>query len=251
MSRLVQGIIYLLMAILCILGGFFGYAISSMPDVRSLARQNPETTAFIEYRKKEAQREGIHLQISQQWISLNDIPQLLRRTIIVSEDASFWVHNGFDWFEVKEAWDRNLEEGRIVRGASTISQQTAKNLYLTPSRSVYRKFREFLITRELENHLTKSRILEIYLNCIEFGNGIFGINSASYRYFGRHPRELTIFQMVRLAAIIPNPLKLNPTVPSRELRWRSKVILNRLYNYKFISQDDYLNARSELRRFFQ
>ncbi|MCB0298396.1 MAG: monofunctional biosynthetic peptidoglycan transglycosylase [Calditrichaeota bacterium] len=241
---------HLWVAVNCLLAGLLGYTWLSVPDVAPLTAENPSTTAFIEFRKAEATAAGKTLVVRQQWVALNAVPQLLQRTIIVAEDASFWVHEGVDWYEMEEAIRDNINEGKRLRGASTITQQTAKNLFLSPERSLYRKFREFLITQELEAHLSKNRILELYLNYIEFGEGLFGIGSAARHYFGKSPAELDLFEMVRLAAIIPNPLNLDPRRPSGDLRWRCRVILQRVRHYKWASEDEYQAARSRMDAFF-
>ncbi|NIT62200.1 MAG: monofunctional biosynthetic peptidoglycan transglycosylase [Aliifodinibius sp.] len=250
MNKIIRVLIYLISGIFFILCAFVGYAIFTLPDVTELIDTNPTTTSFIEYRKQEAREEGKTLRIHRRWIDWQYIPKVLKRTIVVAEDAAFWVHEGIDWHEVESALRENWEEGKIVRGASTISQQTAKNLYLTPHRNIYRKLKEFLITKELESRLNKRRILEIYLNCIEMGEGIFGIRSASNIYFGKHPSQLDISEMVRLAAILPNPRQLHPNQSSPELAWRSRTILNRLRHYEFITNSQYREAKDQLQNFF-
>lgn len=251
MNRIVRLFIHLWFAFFSILGGFVGYIVLTLPDVSTLDSVNPETTSFIEYRKdRHYDTEGFRLTIKQSWVDLDEIPRLLQRTVVISEDAGFYIHEGIDWHEVQAAWEKNLEEGKVVRGASTITQQTAKNLYLTPKRNFIRKFKEYFITQDLEKSLTKKRILELYLNYIEFGKGIFGLASASRHYFNKNPSELSIDEMVRLTAIIPSPLRLNPNQPNGELRWRCNEILRRLYHYKSISFDEYDETRNHFRKFF-
>ena len=249
-NRFVRTFVYLWTAFFSVLGGFLGYTIFSLPDVKELIGRNPETTSFIEYRKQQAASAGEDLKVRCQWIDLSGIPGVLQRAVVVSEDAAFWTHEGVDWFEVKQSIKENLEEGKKLRGASTITQQTAKNLYLNPERNLYRKLLEFLITRDLEEHLSKERILELYLNFIEFGEGIFGINSAALYYFGKSPGQLQLHETVRLIAIIPSPLLLHPRKPTGNLRWRSYEILRRLYRFGYIPEEEYLNAKSYLDSFF-
>jgi monofunctional biosynthetic peptidoglycan transglycosylase len=222
----------------------------SVPDVEVLKKENPSTTSFIEFRKKEARKQGKKLKIQQRWVRLRDVPEILRKSIIVGEDASFWIHQGIDWYEVKQSIKKNWEEGEIARGGSTITQQLAKNLYLTPEKTIYRKMREWFIAKELERTLTKSRILELYLNTIELGRGVFGIRSAAQQYFHKQPWQLELWEMVRLAAIIPSPLNIQPNYPSRGLRWRSRVILRRLYKFNFINEEEYHQATEKLEGFF-
>lgn len=223
----------------------------SLPDVSQLQNENPKTTAFMDYRIQEASNNGKKLAIRKRWIGYRDIPDPIIKATIVAEDASFWIHNGIDWFEIKESIEKNWEKGKFARGGSTITQQLAKNLYLTPKKTFYRKVKEWFIARELEEELKKSRILELYLNTIEFGKGIFGIRAASRAYFHKEPGQLELWEMIRLIAIIPNPLNLKPTYPSSGLKWRSKVILYRLYKYNFITEEEYYRTREQLTGFFQ
>ena len=157
---------------------------------------------------------------------------------------------GVDWYEVREALFQNLERGKIVRGASTITQQLAKNLFLSESRSWLRKLREWVITAQLEEHLSKNRILELYLNCIEFGPGLFGIGRASRVYFGAQPNQLRLGQIIRLISVIPQPLRLNPNKPSQNLEKRARTILHRLVQYSLISESVEVSTTRELDAFF-
>lgn len=249
-SSIVKTFIFAWFGFWGILAGFVGYTLLSLPEVSELRTAVPETSAFIEYRKKQAEEEGKELKVRYQWVPLSEIPELFQRIVVVSEDAAFWTHEGIDWFEVKEALRQNIEEGKRLRGASTITQQTAKNLYLNPDRSLYRKALEFLITRDLEKHLPKQRILEVYLNIIEFGDGIFGVKSAAQYYFGKNPSQLTLHEMIRLAAIIPNPLILHPKQPTGQLKWRCYEILRRLYRFQYISEEEYQAANGWFGGFF-
>lgn len=249
-NRFIRTFVYIWVAFFSALGGFLGYTILSLPDVTELISHHPETTSFIEYRKEQAEKDEEGFKVRCQWTDLQNIPEILQRTVIVSEDAAFWDHQGLDWYEIKQSILQNLEEGKRLRGASTITQQTAKNLYLNPHRNIYRKFQEFLITRDLEEHLSKERILELYLNYIEFGEGIFGIKSAALYYFGKTPAQLDLSEMVRLVAVIPAPLLLHPRKASGELRWRSYEILRRLYRFNFISEKTYLQTKSQFNSFF-
>lgn len=251
MNRFLRIFMHAWMAIFCVIGGFVGYTIFSVPDVSYLKNVTPDTTAFMQHRLLEADIAGDTLDLKRSLVAFADVPKVVRRAVVVAEDASFWVHEGVDWHEVEEAINQNREEGKKLRGASTITQQTAKNLFLSPKRSFLRKAREFLITKELEYTLSKSRILELYLNSIEFGKGIFGIRSASLHYFSKEPDEMSLFELSRLVAIIPKPLTLSPVEPSRELRWRSRIVLRRLHKYNFVSNKDYYAAREEFTEFFK
>jgi len=204
------------------------YEYLSLPGASTIERlrvSNPTTTAFMESRK--ASHRG-SWKPAHQWIPLSQISPHLVHAVIVAEDGSFYVHDGIDWYEVKESFERNIEEGRLVRGASTITQQLAKNLYLSGSRDPVRKLKEWIIAMRLENALSKRRILELYLNLIEWGDGIFGAEAASQHYFGKSAGELTRDEAVRLAAVIPNPLRYNPAGASRYVSNRMRIILSRM-----------------------
>ncbi len=168
----------------------------SYPDVRSLATAQPTSTAFIEF----AVARGGNVRWT--WVPDARIAPSLRKAVVTAEDLSFFSHNGFDRHEVQAAIEEALAGGR-VRGASTITQQLAKNLWLSPSRNPIRKLRELLLTRSLEKHLSKRRILELYLNVAEFGPATFGAEAASQRYFGKSASDLTQEEAAQLAASLP------------------------------------------------
>jgi monofunctional biosynthetic peptidoglycan transglycosylase len=193
--------------------------ILTWPDVAALARSNPSTTAFID----SARSGGIDVQWT--WVPSNAISLDLKKAVLVAEDLSFFNHNGFDTHEIRIA-AREAIQGKRVRGASTINQQLAKNLWLSPSRSPARKLRELILTRQLEKHLSKVRILEIYLNVVEFGPGIYGAEAASHHFFGVPAADLDAEQAARLAASLPRPSKWHPGVESRGYEHSVLRILN-------------------------
>ena len=207
---------------------YLAYVYLTLPDVRVLATQNPTTTAFIELRKREAQEAGRSLTIRQRWVPYTQISNNLRRAVLVAEDAAFFDHDGIDLKELRASLEHNWEEGRFTRGASTITQQLAKNLYLSPSRNPIRKLKELLITRRLEAALTKRRILEVYLNVIEWGDGVFGAEAASRAYFGKPASSLSPDEAALLAGAIINPREHNPAKPTRRLLRRQQIIARRM-----------------------
>jgi monofunctional biosynthetic peptidoglycan transglycosylase len=207
---------------------YVAYVYLTLPDVRALASQNPGTTAFIELRKRGAQEAGRSLTIRQRWVPYTQISSNLRRAVIVAEDAAFFDHDGIDLKELRASLEHNWEEGRFERGASTITQQLAKNLYLSPSRNPVRKLKELLITRRLEAALTKRRILEIYLNVIEWGDGIFGAEAAARAYFGKPASALAPDEAALLAGAIINPREHNPARPTARLLRRQQIIARRM-----------------------
>jgi monofunctional glycosyltransferase len=200
----------------------------TLPDVRPLRSANPATTAFIELRAQEARARGESPRRVQQWVPYGRISPNLSRAVLVAEDAAFWRHDGIDYAQIRESIEVNLERRAFARGASTITQQLAKNLYLTPSRNPVRKLRELWIARRLEAELSKARILELYLNVIEWGDGIYGAEAAAQTYFGRSSAVLGPEESALLAAAIINPRLLDPGRPSARLRQRQQLVLRRM-----------------------
>ena len=178
------------------------------PDVADLAKENPKTSAFIETAKARGD------QVQWRWVASSQISLELKKAVVVAEDLSFFSHKGFDTFELKLAV-REAVKGNRVRGASTITQQLAKNLWLTPSRSPFRKLREFVLTRQLEKDLSKKRILELYLNVAQFGPDVYGAEAAARSYFGVPAALLTADQAAQLAAGLPRPSTWHPGVSTR------------------------------------
>jgi len=197
-------------------------------EIQWLSNHNPKITTLMEIRKKEAKEKGYNLMIQQKWVSLSQISDHLKHAVIVAEDGTFFEHEGIDWYEVKESIKKDIKKGKFVRGASTITQQLAKNLFLSTSKDPIRKLKEFLIAKMLEDELSKSRILELYLNVIEWGNGIFGAESAAMIYFGKHASELTREEASRLAATLPSPLRHQPNSEQRYVKFRRNIILARM-----------------------
>jgi monofunctional biosynthetic peptidoglycan transglycosylase len=215
----------------------------SLPKVSHLAKENPTTTAIIEQRKREAKQKGKKLIIQQKWVKFEFIPKILKDTVRVSEDAGFYQHTGIDFFELKEAIKKNWQKGAKARGGSTITQQLAKNLFLSTKKSYYRKIKEFFIAKKLEKSLTKNRIFTIYLNIIELGKGIYGVEAASEFYFQKSVDKLNLIEIVRLVSVLPKPLRVTPLSNSRYLKWRANLLLDRLIKYDYISQAEYDQAK--------
>ncbi|HEY7791208.1 MAG TPA: monofunctional biosynthetic peptidoglycan transglycosylase [Vicinamibacterales bacterium] len=204
------------------------YAWLTLPDVRPLATTNPTDTAFMELRAAQARAEGHTVRRRQRWVAYTRISPDLRRAVLVAEDDAFWEHDGVDLVQLRAAIETDVERGEMVRGASTITQQLAKNLYLSPSRNPLRKLRELIIARRLEATLSKRRIFEIYLNVIEWGDGVYGAEAASEAYFHKPASMLTPDQAALLAGAIINPRLMNPTHPTRRLLRRQQIILRRM-----------------------
>ncbi|NTV24887.1 MAG: monofunctional biosynthetic peptidoglycan transglycosylase [Chlorobiaceae bacterium] len=194
------------------------------PDISKLAVSNPGNTAFMEYREAEWRREGRDLKIRQRWVPLKKVSPALIKAVLISEDNNFWKHEGFDYEAIEKAVERNVEAGEFRFGASTISQQLVKNLFLSPSKNPVRKLKEALLTWRIERSLSKRRILELYVNVAEWGDGIFGIEEAAHKYYGTSAAGLTAVQASKLAAALPNPIKYKPDGSSSFIRNRSKRI---------------------------
>jgi monofunctional biosynthetic peptidoglycan transglycosylase len=204
------------------------YVFLTLPDVRPLATRNPASTAFIDLRAREAIDRGRKPRRVQRWVRYEAISANLRKAVLVAEDDAFWTHDGVDVEQLKESIEANLEKGKAARGGSTITQQLAKNLYLSPSKNPLRKLRELLIARRLEASLSKRRIFEIYLNVIEWGDGIYGAEAASRVYFGRSAAALSPEEAALLAGAIINPRVHSPAHPTARLRRRQQIILRRM-----------------------
>ncbi|HZP46916.1 MAG TPA: monofunctional biosynthetic peptidoglycan transglycosylase [Vicinamibacterales bacterium] len=212
-------------------GGFavVAYAYLTLPDVRPLRTTNPTTTAFIELRARDARARGEPVRKVMRWQSYSRIARDLKRAVLVAEDDAFWQHEGVDFGQLQDSLQTDWQRGRFSRGASTITQQLAKNLYLSPSRNPLRKFREWIIARRLEAELPKARILELYLNVIEWGDGIYGVDAAARTYFHESSSELTPEQAALLAAAIINPRVYSPAHPNARLLRRQQLILRRMH----------------------
>jgi monofunctional biosynthetic peptidoglycan transglycosylase len=182
----------------------------AVPNISTLKKQNPKKTAFMEYREQESQGEGRKIRIDQRWVPLSNISPYLIKAVLIAEDDKFWRHEGFDYEAIHKALEKDLKAKKLKFGGSTISQQLARNLYLSPQKSLLRKLREALITWRLEKVLSKKRILELYLNVVEWGDGIFGIEAASKHYYGKPSSELTPLEATRLATVLPSPRKYDP-----------------------------------------
>ena len=223
----------LLVAILATMLTCTAYEFVTWPDVRALAESNPETTAFIERYKERQLDAGHDPKVSWRWVPYDRISPHLKRAVVVGEDIEFFSHEGFSFSEIKATLDRFLRGEAGLRGASTITQQLAKNLWLSPSRNPLRKLKEALLTRQLEKQLSKRRILEIYLNVVEFGRGIYGAEAASRRYLGKSANNLSELEAAQLAAALPRS-DWHPVIDSSRYRWYVNEILGRMAEADFL-----------------
>src|SRR3954470_23826112 len=194
-----------LIAIPAIGFALLAYVYLTLPDVRPLRTTNPSTTAFMDLRDAEARTKGRPPRRVQRWVRYSAISPDLKRAVLVAEDDAFWQHEGVDLEQLQESVETDWARGRFARGGSKITQQLAKNLYLSPTKNPLRKLRELIIARRLEAELKKARILELYLNVIEWGDGVYGVEAASRSYFGAASAALGPEQASLLAAAIVNP----------------------------------------------
>lgn len=229
------------------------YELITFPNIGKLQTENPTTSSMIEYRLSQAKSDGKEPNKQMVWQPIGQISPNLQRAVLAGEDSRFFEHNGFDWEAIQKAWDEAVEEGEkeakqegdydpndwippmpsFKRGASTVTQQLAKNLYLSEERSFFRKGHEAVYTYLLEKKLSKKRILEIYLNIIEWGDGIYGAEAASREYFRKPAANLSPQEAAYLAAMIPSPLNVfNPKKNSKRLARRQRVILKRMNQIK-------------------
>lgn len=210
--------------LLLLIGGFIDigrYLI--YPDVSDLRELKPIPTAFMEYREAEWAEQNRDMQITQKWVPISQISPNVIKAVLIGEDDKFWNHDGFDVKGMEQALERTLEKGKMA-GGSTISQQLAKNLYLSPSKNPVRKIKEAILTWRIESTLSKRRILEIYLNVAEWGDGIFGIEAAARHYYHKSAKNLTGMEAARLAAVLPNPIRYHATGSQKYVKNRSRII---------------------------
>ena len=189
---------------------------------------NPSSSAFMDTRLEMMQDKNPDAELRHKWVPYTKISSNLKRALIAAEDASFVDHEGFDWEGIQKAYEKNIRKGKIVAGGSTISQQLAKNLFLSTKRTPWRKLEEAAITLMLEAVMDKRRIFEIYLNVIEWGNGVFGAESAARHYYGTSAAYLSAEQAARLAAIVPNPRYYDKHREAKGLLHKTGIILARM-----------------------
>jgi monofunctional biosynthetic peptidoglycan transglycosylase len=220
-----------------------GYEWITFPDVSALATKPPATTAFMEQRKAELREAGKSDAIEYRWVPYARISPYLRRGVLVAEDDTFYEHDGVDVKALEEAVRKDWERKKATHGGSTITQQLAKNLYLSPSRNPLRKVKEYFIARSLENHLSKKRILELYLNVVEMGERVYGAEAASHFYFHTSAAGLSPSQAALLAGCLPNPRLMNPAAPNKRLRFRQRMVLSRMRRWGYLFEKEVLTEK--------
>lgn len=200
------------------IGRYFVY-----PNISALKNDRPIPTAFMEYRESQWADENRDMHITQKWVSMNKISPNVIKAVLIGEDDGFWKHDGFDVKGMENAIERSIKK-KTLAGGSTISQQLSKNLYLSPSKNPVRKIKEAILTWRIEKTLSKRRILEIYLNVAEWGDGIFGIEAAARHYYHKSAKNLTAREASRLVAVLPNPIKYNPIGNQKYVKNRARII---------------------------
>jgi monofunctional biosynthetic peptidoglycan transglycosylase len=242
---------YVFYAIVGIILGVVLFSVLVLSDLSALATKNPATTSLIETRVREAQRKGVEPRRVQIWVPLEKISPQLQRAVLAGEDSNFATHHGFDYEAIQRAWDQAQKDAEkeaqregendswlpnmpdFKRGGSTISQQLAKNLYLSNERSFLRKVKEAVLTYFMERNLSKRRILEIYLNVIEWGDGLYGAEAASQYYFHKPAANLNAREGAFLSAMIPGPLNaLNPQANPKRVARRQRIIMRLMPSVK-------------------
>ena len=218
----------LLFVALVVLLGYAGFVLWGLPpraEVRALQKRNPGLTGVMRQREDEARAANRKARRVQAWVPIGQVSRHLIQAVVTAEDPKFFGHEGVDWEAVQESFETNLRKHAFARGGSTITQQVAKNVFFTTRKSVTRKLRELVVARWLEEDLSKRRILEIYLNVIEWGDGVYGCQAAAQRYYGKPAAALSVEEAAGLAAMIPSPRRINPRVnPARHARAQKRIL---------------------------
>jgi len=218
--RLIKRVLFLaVLGLVAYMGSFLVY-----PNVSGLAKQNPGKTAFMKWREAQWAEKGLKKHITQRWVPISQVSPMLLKAVLIGEDDKFYQHDGFDYEAIEQAFEKNLKVGRFAAGASTISQQLTKNLFLNPEKSLTRKGKEAILTWRMEHALSKRRILELYVNVAEWGDGIFGIEAAARHYYGKPASALSSTEAAHLAAVLPNPIRFNPLSSQRYVAFRANLI---------------------------
>ncbi|MDX1670479.1 MAG: monofunctional biosynthetic peptidoglycan transglycosylase [Limnobacter sp.] len=192
-------------------------------------KSNPSSTSFMDLRLSQLQAKNPNATLKHQWVAYSQISNHLKRAVIAAEDSGFTQHHGVEWKAIESALERNLERGKVTHGGSTITQQLAKNLFLSPERSYIRKAQELVIALMIEATWSKQRILEVYLNVVEWGNGVFGAQAAALHYYGVGAGALGSYQSARLAGMLPSPRYFDRNRGSQFLARKTGTIQARMH----------------------
>ena len=217
------------------------------PNVAALKKSCPQKTAFMEYREKVWAKKGIKRKITNIWVPLSRVSPYVMKAVIIAEDDKFWSHEGFDFEAMQKALEKVIKKKKFKVGGSTISQQLAKNLYLSPAKNPVRKLKEAILTWRIERQLSKRRIMEIYLNVTEWGDGVFGIEAAARKHYGKSAAALTAREAATLAAVIPNPRRYRTDGTSRYVENQSDRIYQIMVRRGIVipEYDDVISEKDE------
>jgi len=219
----------------------------TLPSVSWLKKENPKETAMMKFRAEQARQQGKKARRYWKRVPLARISPYLIQAVLIAEDDKFFEHEGFDWVSMRQALETNIAKKRVRRGGSTITQQLAKNLFLKPSQNIVRKLREAAIAVKLERELNKKRILELYLNLIEWGDNIYGAEAAARSWFSCPAAALTLSQAIRLASILPNPHRFSALdTASTRLNRKRRILAARMLRRRWIQQETYDQALAEM-----
>jgi monofunctional glycosyltransferase len=224
-----------LLLVIGALGAWLVWEATTWPDVKALETRPPATTAFIERYKERERDAGRPAQVALRFAPYASISPHIKRAVLVAEDINFFSHGGFDWGQIRIAVEDALEDKKeVARGASTITQQLVKNLWLSPSRNPLRKLKEAILTWQVEQRLPKRRILELYLNVVELGPGIYGVEAAAQRYFGKAASVVSEEEAALLAASLPRPSSWHPGSTSQAYRRHVASVRSRMNKASFL-----------------
>jgi monofunctional glycosyltransferase len=237
MRRLSTRLVVAAFIVLAALLAWVWLGLPARSEVRALATTNPARTRLMEQRAEEARAKGRRARVAHSWVPLARISRHLIHAVLASEDQGFFGHEGVDWKAIEESIERDVEKRRFARGGSTITQQLAKNLYFGTRKSLVRKVRELVVTRWLEADLSKTRILALYLNLIEWGDGVYGCDAAARYWYGKPASDLSATEAAGLAAMIPNPRRLNPRVNAARHERATRRVLWLMGQAGYIGRD--------------
>ena len=226
-----------MLAALVVFGAWVWAGLPARADVRALQKRNPAKTELMLQREDEARAKGLRVRAAASWVPLAQVSRHLIHAVLASEDQNFFGHEGVDWKAIQESLEKDLEQRRFARGGSTITQQLAKNLYFGTRKTPVRKLRELIVTRWLEDELSKPRILALYLNVIEWGDSVYGCEAAAQHWYGKPAAALSETEAAGLAAMIPNPRRINPRVSAARHERATKRVLWLMGQAGYIGRD--------------
>jgi monofunctional biosynthetic peptidoglycan transglycosylase len=244
-SRLLKRITLLAAGLAVACAGWIGVSLLFLPSVAPLANSRASLVITV----KDWNRKGHPFVLgprNRNWVPISAVPPSLKKAVIAAEDANFYAHEGVDYEAIREAIKTDLQKGKFVRGGSTITQQVAKNVFLSREKTISRKVKEFVLARRLDDALTKSRILELYLNAVELGPMVYGVGHASRYYFGKTPSDLTVRESAFLASMLPGPRVYDPYRKLDRVMRRSDRIIKRMFAARMITAEEYRGALAEI-----